>query len=104
MSSGDSGYFATRKKYDFEVWLPSQQTFMELGSNTDAGDFQARRYNTKFVDKDGQKKYVHNVNDTGITARIIIAILDNYQTEDGSVTVPKVLQEYVGKKLISPKK
>ncbi len=104
MCSGDSGYFATYKKYDFEVWLPVTQTFVEMGSNTNAWDFQARRYNTKFLDHDQQKKYVHNVNDTGITGpRTIISILENYQNADGSVTVPDVLQEYLGKKIISPK-
>lgn len=101
MCSGDAGYFATYKKYDFEVWLPVAQTFVEMGSNTNAWDFQARRYNTRFVNRDGQKKYVHNVNDTGITGpRTIIAILENYQNPDGSVTVPKVLQKYIGKKVI----
>ena len=93
MCSGDSGYFATHKKYDFEVWLPVKKTFVEMGSNTDAEKFQARRYNTRFVDKNGNKQYVHNVNDTGITnARTIIAILENYQNADGSITVPEVLQ------------
>ncbi len=104
MCSGDSGYFATYRKYDFEVWLPIQQVFVEMGSNTDAGDFQARRFNTKFTDSDGQKKFVHNVNDTGITGpRTIIAILENYQNPDGSVKVPEVLQDYVGKKVITPR-
>lgn len=104
MCSGDSGYFATYKKYDFEVWLPVSQTFVEMGSNTNAWDFQARRFNTKFIDKDGQKRFVHNVNDTGITGpRTIIAILENYQNADGTVNVPEVLQKYLGKEKISPK-
>lgn len=104
MCSGDAGYFATYKKYDFEVWLPVQKTFVEMGSDTNAWDFQARRFNTKFTDSDGQKKFVHNVNDTGITGpRTIIAILENYQNPDGSVNVPEVLQEYVGKKIITSK-
>ena len=102
MCSGDAGYFATYKKYDFEVWLPVQKTFIEMGSNTDAWEFQARRFNTKYVDEKGEKQFVHNVNDTGITGqRTVIAILENYQNSDGSVTVPKVLQEYVGKKIIT---
>ena len=101
MCSGDAGYFATYKKYDFEVWLPVQQTFVEMGSNTNAWDFQARRYNTRFIDHDGQKKFVHNVNDTGITGpRTIIAIIENYQNPDGSVNVPEALQKYLGKKII----
>lgn len=101
MCSGDAGYYATYKKYDFEVWLPVQKEFMEMGSNTDAADFQARRYNTKLVDQKGDKRYVHNVNDTGITARVIIAILENYQNSDGSVTVPDVLRPYMGKDKIT---
>ncbi len=96
MCSGDAGYFATAKKYDFEVWLPASGEFMELGSNTDAHEFQARRYNTRFIDASGKRRYVHNVNDTGITARAIIAILDNYQNADGSVTIPEVLRPYMG--------
>ncbi len=104
MCSGDAGYFATYKKYDFEVWLPVQGTFVEMGSDTNAWDFQARRFNTKFVDQDNQKKFVHHVNDTGITGpRTIMAIMENYQNSDGSVTVPTVLQKYVGKKKITPK-
>lgn len=104
MCSGDAGYFATYKKYDFEVWLPVQKTFMEMGSDTNASDFQARGFDTKYVDKSGRKRFVHHVNDTGITGpRTIIAILENYQNPDGSVTVPKVLQDYLGKKVITPK-
>ncbi|MCL4390487.1 MAG: serine--tRNA ligase [Patescibacteria group bacterium] len=103
MCSGDAGYFATNRKYDFEVWMPVQKTFVEMGSDTNARDFQARRFNTRFIDKDGQKKYVHNVNDTGITGpRTIIAIMENYQNKDGSVTIPKVLQKYIDKTVISP--
>lgn len=103
MCSGDAGYFATHRKYDFEVWLPVQKTFMEMGSNTDAWDFQARRFNTKYIDQNGQKRYVHHVNDTGITGpRTIIAILENYQNPDGSVRVPKVLQKYLKKEIITP--
>lgn len=101
MCSGDSGYFATHKKYDFEVWLPVQKTFMEMGSDTNAADFQARRFNTRFIDSAGQKRFVNNVNDTGITGpRTIIAILENYQQEDGSVRIPEILKPYVGKDLI----
>ncbi len=104
MCSGDAGYYATYKKYDFEVWLPVQKTFIEMGSNTNAWDYQARRFNTRFIDDDGIRKYVHNVNDTGITGpRTIISILENYQNADGTVTVPEVLQEYVGKKIIASK-
>lgn len=105
MCSGDAGYFATYRKYDFEVWLPFEKKFIEMGSNTNANDFQARRYNTKFVDKNGEKRFVHNINDTGITGpRTIISIIENYQNEDGSINIPKVLQKYIGKEKISSKK
>jgi seryl-tRNA synthetase len=103
MCSGDSGYFATHKKYDFEVWLPSQGEFMELGSNTNAADYQARRYNTKYQTRGNKTRYVHNVNDTGVASRAVIAILDNYQNADGSVTIPEVLRPYLGKDKITPK-
>lgn len=105
MCSGDAGYFATYKKYDFEVWLPVQKTFIEMGSNTNAWDFQSRRFNTRYIDENGEKKFVHNVNDTGITGpRTVIAILENFQQADGTVLIPKALQKYLGKEKISPKK
>lgn len=102
--SGDSGYGASHRQVDTEVWLPSQKEFIEVGTDTNATDFQARRLNIKFTDKNGQKKFVHTVNDTGCPmGRVLISIIDNYQNENGSVDVPKVLQDYVGKKIISPK-
>jgi seryl-tRNA synthetase len=104
MCSGDAGYYATHKKYDFEVWLPGQNEFMELGSDTTAADYQARRFNTKYTDEKGETHFVHNVNDTGITDRVIIAILENYQNADGTVTVPEVLRPLVGFDKISPTK
>lgn len=97
MCSGDAGYFATSKKYDFEAWLPVSGEFIELGSNTNAKDYQARRFNTKYKTRDGKLEFVHNVNDTGCAAgRTIIAILENYQREDGKVVVPEVLRKYMG--------
>ncbi len=105
MCSGDAGYAATYKKYDVEVWLPSQKTFMEVMSDTNATDFQARRLNIRYQTEDGGKEYVHTVNDTGCAmGRMIIAILDNYQKSDGSVQIPEVLQKYIGKKIITVKK
>ncbi len=105
MCSGDSGYAAAHKKYDVEAWLPSQQTFMEVMSDTNATDFQARRLNIKYQTTEGVKKYAHTVNDTGVAmGRMIIAILDNYQQADGSVKVPEVLCKYVGKDILKPEK
>lgn len=104
MCSGDAGYFATHKKYDFEAWLPVQEKYIEMGSNTSAADFQARRFNTKYIDQNGEKKFVYNLNDTGITGpRTLISIIENYQNEDGSVTIPPVLRDYIGKDKITPK-
>ena len=99
--TGDAGYLASHKQYDVDVWLPSQQEFVEVGSNTNATDFQARRLNIKY--KDGKDlRFVHTINDTGVPmGRMIIAIIDNYQNPDGTITVPDVLVEYVGKKVIS---
>ena len=100
--SRDCGYNATYLQYDLEGWLPTQGEYIELGSNTDAWDYQARRMNIRYLAKDGQKKLVHTVNDTGIPmGRMIIAILDNYQNLDGTVTVPEVLRPYMGKDKIT---
>lgn len=102
--TGDSGYQASHRQVDNEIWLPTQQEFIEVGTDTNATDYQARRLNIKIQLKDGTKVLAHTVNNTGITnTRPLIAILDNYQNANGSVTVPKVLQEYVGKEKISPK-
>jgi len=101
-SSHDCGYNATYLQYDLEGWLPTQGEFIELGSNTDAWDYQARRMNITYKDSDNKKKFVHTVNDTGIPmGRMIITILDNYQNPDGSVTVPEVLRKYMGKDKIT---
>jgi len=95
--SGDSGYFATSKQYDVEIWLPHAQEFIELGTDTNAKCYQARRYNTKYKTRENKLEYVHTVNDTGCAAgRTIVAILENYQQPDGSVVVPKVLRQYMG--------
>jgi seryl-tRNA synthetase len=94
---GDSGYYASAIQSDIEAWLPSQNTFIEVGTCTNATDFQARRLNIKYRDENGKLNYVHTVNDTGAPlGRSLIAILENYQQEDGSILVPKVLREYTG--------
>lgn len=94
--SGDCGYPATYKQYDVDVWLPSQGEYMEVMTNTNATDYQARRLNIRFRDTDGQLGYAHTVNDTGSAmGRMIIAILDNYQTPRGTVRVPPVLREFL---------
>ncbi len=98
--TGDSGYNASAKQADTEVWLPSEQTFMEVGTNTNTTDFQARRMNIKFIDKNGSKRYVHTVNDTGVSDRILIAIVEHYQQKDGTIKVPEVLVPFMGKEYI----
>jgi len=99
--TGDSGYAASARQADPEVWLPGQKIFMEVGTDTNATDFQARRMNIKYIDKNGDKKLCHTVNDTGVAmGRMIIAIIDNYQQSDGSILVPEVLQPYMGKNKI----
>lgn len=98
---GDCGYNASHKQYDVEVWLPHQREFIEVASDTNTTDFQARRLNIRYKDG-GETRFVHTVNDTGCPmGRVLIAILDNYQKEDGTIEVPEVLREYLGKKEIA---
>ena len=96
LSTGDMG-FGARKTYDIEVWLPSQQTYREISSCSNCGDFQARRMNLRFRRAGGAKpEFVHTLNGSGLAVgRTWIAILENYQQEDGSVVVPEVLQRYM---------
>lgn len=96
MCTGELG-FPTWKKYDLEVWFPSQNKYRELTSVSTTTDFQARRLNIKYQN-DNQKKYVHILNGTAFAiGRTIIAILENYQHRDGSVAIPKALQSFLGK-------
>lgn len=99
MCTGDVG-FPTYRKWDIEVWLPSEGEWMEVMSNSDLWDYQARRLNIRL--KKQKNEYVHTISATAITnTRPLIAILENYQQKDGSVLIPKVLREYVGKDRIS---
>jgi seryl-tRNA synthetase len=100
--TGDSGYNAAHLQYDFEYWRPPLKEFMEGGTSTIATDYQARRLNIRFKTDNGTG-FVHTVNDTGVTTRVVVAILENYQQEDGSVVVPEALRDYVGKDKIFPK-
>ncbi len=87
------------KKYDIEVWVPSQNRYRETHSSSYFHDFQTRRLNIKYKDSDGKLKYVHSLNNTAIaTPRIIEAIIENYQQADGSIKIPEVLQKYMGGK------
>ena len=97
LSSGDIG-FSAAKTYDLEVWLPSFETYREISSCSNFEDFQARRANIRFRAKDsGKPEYVHTLNGSGLAiGRTTSAVLENYQEEDGSVTIPKVLRPYMG--------
>lgn len=100
MCTGDMGA-GQRKKFDIETWFPAQQKYRETHSASYFNDFQARRLNIKYRAKDGSTKYVYTLNNTmAATPRLLAAIIENYQNEDGSIRVPKVLQEYVGKDVI----
>jgi seryl-tRNA synthetase len=97
LSTGDMG-FGARKTYDIEVWLPSQNTFREISSCSNCGDFQARRMNLRFRRGGGEKpEFPHTLNGSGLAVgRTWIAVLENYQRADGSVAIPKVLQPFMG--------
>ena len=97
MCTGDIGA-PNAKKYDIETWMPGQNKYRETNSCSNDTDFQARRLNCKFTDKDSKKKFVHTLNNTGCAdLRVLIAILENYQQKDGTVIVPEVLKKWVGK-------
>ena len=93
LSSEDMG-FAAQKTYDIEVWLPGENNYREISSCSNCGDFQARRMNTRYKHND-TNTYIHTLNGSGLAVgRTIIAILENFQTEDGNVIIPKVLRKY----------
>jgi seryl-tRNA synthetase len=96
LATGDMG-FGAMKTYDIEVWLPSQNTYREISSCSNCGDFQARRMNLRFRRAGGAKpEFVHTLNGSGLAVgRTWIAILENYQQEDGSIVIPEVLQPYM---------
>ena len=98
--AGDLGNPAA-SKYDIEAWIPSEARYRETHSTSNCTDFQARRLNIRYRDKNNKLKFVHTLNGTGFAiGRIIIAIIENYQQKDGSVKVPEVLQKYVGFNII----
>ena len=101
MCTGDMGEPQV-KKYDIETWMPSRKAYGETMSNSVMGDFQARRLKIRYKTKDGKVFFCHTLNNTAVASpRILIAILENYQQKDGSIRVPKVLQPYIGKEVIS---
>jgi seryl-tRNA synthetase len=97
LSSGDMG-FGAKRTYDIEVWLPSQNTYREISSCSNCGDFQARRMNARFR-REGEKKpdFLHTLNGSGVAVgRAMLAVMENHQNEDGSINIPKALQPYMG--------
>ena len=89
------------RAFDLEAWLPGMNRWAETGSASDFLDWQARRLNVRYTDKNGDKKFAYLLNNTALPSpRVFIAILENYQTKDGKIEVPEVLQKYVGKKII----
>lgn len=101
LCTGDMG-FGSAKTYDLEVWLPGQNAYREISSCSNFEDFQARRANIRFKPKDGGKpQFVHTLNGSGLAVgRTLVAILENYQKEDGSVEIPQALRNYMGGKSV----
>ncbi len=96
LCTGDTG-FGMRQTFDIEAWLPGQNTYREISSCSVAGDFQARRMNARYRPEGGKPAYVHTLNGSGLAiGRTLIAVVENYQQADGSITIPDVLQGYMG--------
>ncbi len=96
LCTGDLG-FGARRTFDIEVWLPSQDKYREISSCSNCGDFQARRMNARYKHAPKDNRFVHTLNGSGLAVgRTLVAILENYQNEDGSITVPEALVPYMG--------
>ena len=96
LCTGDMGFGAT-KTYDLEVWLPAQNTYREISSVSNCESFQARRMQARFKNAQGKNELVHTLNGSGLAVgRTLVAVLENYQNQDGSVTVPSALHPYMG--------
>ncbi len=97
LCTGDMG-FASKKTYDIEVWLPGQEAYREISSCSNCGDFQARRMNARYRPAGAKgTQFVHTLNGSGVAVgRALVAVIENYQNEDGSITVPEVLRPYMG--------
>ena len=96
LCAGDLG-FGARRTFDIEVWLPSQNTYREISSCSNCGDFQARRMNARYKHAEKDNRFVHTLNGSGLAVgRTLVAVLENYQNADGSITVPEALVPYMG--------
>ncbi|MFN3966778.1 MAG: serine--tRNA ligase, partial [Endomicrobiia bacterium] len=101
LCTGDLG-FSSSKTYDLEVWMPGEKMWREVSSCSNFKDFQSRRMDIKFKREDGSKEYVHTINGSGLAVgRTFAAILENFQNEDGSVTIPEVLRPYLDFDILS---
>ncbi|MBT3394685.1 MAG: serine--tRNA ligase [Waddliaceae bacterium] len=90
-------------KYDIEYWSPVDKEYREITSGTNTTDYQARRLSARYKNAEGKTEFVHTVNNTGFAiGRTLIAIMENFQNEDGTITIPEVLRQYVGKDVITP--
>lgn len=90
------------KKYDIELWVPKEEKYREISSASYFHDFQTRRFNIRYRDENGKTQYAHSLNCTAIpTPRILVSMTENFQTSDGTIKVPEVLQKYFGKDIIS---
>jgi len=95
LCTGDMG-FSAEKTYDIEVWLPSENKYREISSCSSCGTFQARRMKARYKGQDSSKEFVGTLNGSGLAVgRTMIAIMENYQTEDGSILIPEVLKPYM---------
>lgn len=100
LCSGDIGFSAS-KTYDIEVWIPSQNKYREISSCSNCEDFQARRANIRFKDKTGKNRFVHTLNGSSLAVgRTLVAIVENYQTKDNRIRIPKVLKDYIKEEYI----
>jgi seryl-tRNA synthetase len=96
LSTGDMG-FSAAKTYDLEVWLPGQNSYREISSCSNCGDFQARRANLRFRKSGEKPRFLHTLNGSGLAVgRTLIAVLENFQRADGTVVVPEPLRPYLG--------
>ncbi|MDO5688791.1 MAG: serine--tRNA ligase [Tissierellia bacterium] len=103
LCTGDLGFSST-KTYDIEVWMPSYGRYVEISSCSNFIDYQARRGNMRYRNEEGKVEYLHTLNGSGLAVgRTFAAILENYQNEDGTIRVPKVLQKYMGVEVIEKK-
>ncbi len=95
LCTGDMG-FGARRTYDIEVWLPGQDTYREISSVSYCGDFQGRRMDARYRDADGKMRPVHTLNGSGVAVgRALIAVMENYQQDDGAIAIPAALQPYM---------